>query len=334
MKNSEHKISIIVPVYKAEKYIDRCIKSLLNQSYKNFEIILIDDNSPDRCPQICDEYSINYPNISVIHLKESNEGASDARNIGVEKSTGKYITFVDSDDFVHEKLLEVLINLIAEENVLMSMCSYALVYNQSVANNGFEDEETVQIITDHQAIDLLIDNQTTCALWAKLYDKSLFQYIKFPVGKHNEDMFITPILYQRAKKIALSNQNLYYYFQQGESLSRGKFSYNMLDRIEAIRLWRKLVNLYYPQLIEKSNIHYFSNIIYMSQYLAHKKDTFGIKIFREYKKEIMANYNYIINSKHTTLNNKIKVLTIRLSLFRIFLFFLKYIQVNNINKSI
>lgn len=318
MSNKEDLISVIVPVYKVEKYLDRCVTSILNQSYKNFEIILVDDESPDNCPKMCDDYALRYENIIVIHLKNSGIGVSGARNAGIERAKGKFITFIDSDDFAHHELLTILKKAIdSVPQVQLSMCSYKRAFDlpkelEPVNNTG------VELINDMKAMDMLITDQTRSAVWGKLYARDLFDEIRFPVGRHNEDMFVMPLIFQKAKRITVAPQELYFYFQDSESLCRSTFNYNMLDMIEAISLWKEHVALNYPELLEKVNSHYFSSIINSCQYLVNKKDEYGIKKFDNFESILLDNYNRVLTSKFITKNNKIKTILIRLGLFRIF----------------
>lgn len=318
MNNKDDLISVIVPVYKVEKYLDRCVTSILNQSYTNFEIILVDDESPDNCPKMCDDYAARYDNIVAIHLKNSGIGVSGARNAGVETAKGKYITFIDSDDFAHNELLSVLKKAIdSVPQVQMSMCSYKRAFDLPKELDPVNYTE-VELINDMKAMDMLITDQTRSAVWGKLYARELFDGIRFPVGRHNEDMFVIPLLIQKAKRITLAPQELYFYFQDSESLCRSTFNYNMLDMIEAISFWKEHVVLNYPELVEKVNSHYFSSIINSCQYLVYKKDEYGMKKYDNYESILLDNYHKILRSNFITKNNKIKTILLRLGLFRFF----------------
>lgn len=318
MSNKEDLISVIVPVYKVEKYLDRCVTSILNQSYKNFEIILVDDESPDNCPKMCDDYALRYENIIVIHLKNSGIGVSGARNAGIERAKGKFITFIDSDDFAHHELLTVLKNAIdSVPQVQMSMCSYKRAFDLPKELDPV-NYTGVELINDMKAMDMLIADQTRSAVWGKLYARDLFDGIRFPVGRHNEDMFVMPLILQKAKRITVAPQELYFYFQDSESLCRSTFNYNMLDMVEAISLWKEHVIVNYPELLEKVNSHYFSTIINSCQYLANKKDEYGINKFNNFGSIILDNYNRVLRSEFITKNDKIKAILLRFGLFRIF----------------
>ena len=323
MKYKDNLISIVIPVYNVEKYLKRCVDSILAQTYKNFEIILVDDESPDNCPQICDEYAKRYKNISVIHLKNLTPGASEARNTGIELAKGKYITFIDSDDYVHNSILEVLKTTLEDNKVSLSMCSYKKVDDSFSFKEGEFIKEETFVISDFSAMNLLVDDQTTSAVWGKLYDINLFKEVRFPIGKHNEDMFTTPLLYKKALQIATSSQELYFYNQEGESLCRSDFNINMLDMLDAINFWKKQTYSYYPKLTEKVDIHYFSTVLHKCQLIVKSKDKEIKSKYEKYKKEILINFNYIQKSKYLTRNNKIKLILLKLGLFSLFFKFKK-----------
>jgi glycosyltransferase involved in cell wall biosynthesis len=314
MNSAEHLISIIVPVYKVEKYLRRCIDSILSQTYKNFELILVDDGSPDGCPSICDEYASLYENIKVIH--KENRGVSAARNSGIEIARGKYITFIDSDDFVHESFLKVLKTTLDVHKVSISMCSYIRVSDSS--HTIVSDKNVVRVLNDLEAMDMLLDDQSKCAPWGKLYEMHLFNNLRFPIGKIMEDMFVMPILFEKAKFLSISSQELYFYNQEGESITRSTFNYNKLDMVEAASFWKTHTTFYYPKLSDKAHIHYFTVAINNCMYLTKAHDSYGKSKYYEYKTEILNNFNYIINSKYATRNTKIKVILLKFHLFRIF----------------
>ena len=318
MKYKDNLISVVVPVYNVEKYLKRCIDSILAQTYKNFEIILVDDESPDNCPQICDQYAKQYKNISVIHQNNLTPGASEARNTGIESAKGKYITFIDSDDYVHNSMLEVLMTTLEDNKVSLSMCSYKKVDDSFSFKEGEFIKDDTFVINDFNAMNLLVDDQTTSAVWGKLYNIDLFSQVRFPVGKHNEDMFITPLLYKKSLRIGMSSQKLYYYNQEGESLCRSEFNINMLDMIDAINFWRKEIKSHYPRLIEKVDIHYFSTLFSKCQLIVLSKDNEINSIYKVYKKEILSNFKYILGSKYTTRNNVLKLIFLKLGLFKFF----------------
>lgn len=249
------KISIIIPVYKVQEYLERCILSIIQQTYKNLEIILIDDGSPDNCGEICDKYKEQDKRIKVIH--KQNEGVSVARNIGIDLATGEYLFFVDSDDYLGENIIDRLYKNLTKYNADISMCNYIRVsdYNTKVSNN----EENIKMYSNIQALEKLYKDTFTfhedysvfIAPWNKLYKKSMFDNIRYPIGKFYEDgATIYKVLY-KANNIVYSDSVLYYYYQRSGSTSRKSFDKTRLDRLDAFKgqmifyKEKKLDNLYF-----------------------------------------------------------------------------------------
>lgn len=314
MKKSGDLISVVVPVYKAEDYLNRCIDSILSQTYKNIELILINDGSPDNCPAICDAYASGHSCIKVIH--NENEGVSGARNKGIEIASGKYIAFVDSDDYIHIDYLSNLMFMLSNSEAQLSMCAYKKVFDSEIdeikVSNDFE------IISDLVAMDMLLNDQSKCTPWGKLYNINLFKEVKFPEGKLMEDMFVMPILFRMAKAIAINSQELYYYNQEGLSITRSSFNYKKLDIVEGTLSWKNHTEMNYPTLFEKANMHYYATVIDNCIYLSKVKDDYGISIYKKYKKEITSNYNTILKSKYPSKRTKIKVILLKYGFFRLF----------------
>lgn len=314
MKNSENLISVVVPVYKVEAYLNRCIDSILSQTYKNFELILINDGSPDNCPAICDAYASKHNCVKVIH--KENKGVSAARNKGIEIAKGKYIAFVDSDDYIHPDYLSTLMFMLNNSEAQLSMCAYKKVFDSE--KNEIKVSYNFKIISDLLAMDMLLNDQSKCAPWAKLYDINLFKEVRFPEGKIMEDMFVMPTLFSKAKVIAINSQELYYYNQEGLSITRSSFNYKKLDMVEAALHWKNHTGINHPTLFEKASIHYYTTVIDNCIYLSKVMDDYGISIYKKYKKELISNYNTIIKSKYSSKGTKIKVVLLKYGLFRLF----------------
>ena len=227
------KISIVVPVYKVEKYLSKCIDSLINQTYADLEIILVDDGSPDNSGHICDEYAKKDKRIKVIH--KENGGLSDARNKGIEIARGEYITFIDSDDYVSLKYCEILYNTIQKHHADIAVSNY-LKFNE----NEEVKEQTINgeiVMTSIQALEHLYTKNEAVAMrtaWGKLYKKTLFSSIRYPKGKINEDEFVIHHLYDKAKKVVFVKNPLYYYLQRTSSIMGGEFTEKRLDGLEAL----------------------------------------------------------------------------------------------------
>ena len=217
-------ISIIIPVYKIEKFIDKCIKSIISQTYRNLEIILVDDGSPDKCPSICDKYAKIDNRIKVIH--KPNGGLSDARNAGIDICKGDYIGFVDGDDYISENMYEHLLEHCIKYNADMSICGiYAIdedYSNLSIYNPMIYKETILSNIQALNHLFLTFDVNFEVA-WNKLYKRNLFfnkDNIRYPYGKLHEDTYTTYKLLYYANNIAVFNEPLYYYVQRSGSIMK------------------------------------------------------------------------------------------------------------------
>lgn len=226
-------ISIIVPVYNVEKYIDKCIKSILAQTFKDFELILVDDGSTDDCGKICDEYAEKDKRIKVIHKK--NGGLSSARNAGIEASNGSYLGFIDSDDYIDDDMYEVLYNNIIKENADISACGiYDCYYGKKIKKNKKIVYKT--FITEEAIYSIFTDNMIRVSAWNKLYRKNIFDEIRYPVNKTAEDAFIIIDILLSCRKIVATSEQKYYYYHRENSIMTCRSARNCCDHIEA---WEK-----------------------------------------------------------------------------------------------
>ena len=231
-------VSVIIPVYKVEDYIHRCVDSVLSQTYGNLEIILVDDGSPDRCGEICDEYAAKDKRVVSIHKK--NGGLSDARNAGMEICKGEYITFLDSDDWVVPDYIERLYRLLKDTGSDVSACSFIKTSTEDTKPDSSPEE--IRVFSNIEALDK-IESNTDIQLyvqlvvaWGKLYKRSLFQGITYPVSKLHEDEFTTYKVIYRAERIALTSAQLLHYWQREDSIMGAGFNVKgNLDATEALK---------------------------------------------------------------------------------------------------
>ena len=218
-KDYEDLISVVVPVYNVEKYLRRCVDSIISQTYNNLEIILIDDGSPDLCGEICDTYALADSRIKVIH--KQNGGLSDARNCGIEISSGKYIAFVDSDDFIAAEYIEYLYGLLKKNKADISCCSMVKTDNNNAQfdfdNTKFKEQVKTGIECCYELFGDLYMLLVTA--WGKLYKKDLIIKHLFPIGKKHEDEATTCKYYYNARKVAISDARLYAYFQNASGIT-------------------------------------------------------------------------------------------------------------------
>lgn len=261
-------ISIIVPVYNVEKYIHECVDSIINQTYKNIEIILVDDGSPDNCGKICDEYAEKDSRIKVIH--KENGGLSDARNCGIDAASGEWLMFVDSDDYIESDMAQKLLDAAKKENADMAVCSVTLFKDNKryTPDTYFSPEHTVSGIQLLKEKWLNVQFVIACN---KIYRKELFEGIRYPVGKFHEDEFVIHYLLYKSQKVSIIEDKLYNYRQNEKSITGGGYSPHNLDVFFAITdricFYRQinitafadpLINYYYSELI-RAYFKYISN---------------------------------------------------------------------------
>lgn len=221
-------ISVIVPIYKVENYLDKCVESILAQTYKNLEVWLVDDGSPDRCGEMCDEWAKKDSRINVIH--KQNGGLSDARNVAIDVANGEWIVFVDSDDFVSGDYIETLHNLATKYDCKMSVAqNIEFNENEDVISPKNEYIELCQKPLD--AIqDMFYQKYYDTAAWAKMYHRSLFESgIRYPKGLLHEDLPTTYLLMSLSDKVAYCNKVIYYYLLRKDSIEGAAFSNKKLD---------------------------------------------------------------------------------------------------------
>ena len=260
------KISVIIPIYNSEYYLKKCIESVINQTYKNLEIILVNDGSTDKSSYICNEYMMKDDRIKVIN--KENSGVSDSRNHGISASTGEYIAFLDSDDWIDSNLYNVLYNLIIKNNSDISVCNFKRVNNEEeklkFSSNEFiyNNIEAIEEIYGERYI------QFIGVVWNKLYKRELFSELRFPKGRIHEDEYISPLLMFKAKKIVYTDRELIYYRKTLNSIMNTKFNVKRLDYLYVLRERNKffkennLSELYQKgiQTEIQKNIEYYYNV--------------------------------------------------------------------------
>lgn len=252
-------ISVVVPVYKVENYVQKCINSILNQSYTNLELILVDDGSPDKSGIICDENAKLDERIKVIH--KENGGLSDARNIGIEAAVGKYITFVDSDDFISPFMIEKLYTNLIEYTADISCCDMGIIKNCDDNINLSCDNVDLLEFNKIEAIkETLYQRKIDNSACAKLYKKELFENIRYPKSMYFEDLATTYKIFLSAQKIVAVNQPLYYYYQRETSIlhqKNEKLVNDLFYIIEDLATDLKLYNELHQAIICRSINAYF-----------------------------------------------------------------------------
>ena len=215
------RISVIVPVYKVEKYIHRCIDSILAQTYRNFELILVDDSSPDTCPEICDEYAKKDDRIRVIH--QENGGLSAARNAGIDAANGEFLFFIDSDDVICENTLELLLLSAEKCDADISLGKFQRFSDMDLPDVTTLPEASIKKLSGTDALEMLLSDDekeyTLISACCKLIRANVLKEIRFPVGRLFEDEFTTYKMYYKSASVVLSDATLYYYYENSTGIT-------------------------------------------------------------------------------------------------------------------
>ena len=271
-------VSVIVPIYKVEEYLEECIGSIVNQSYRDLEIILIDDGSPDKCPNICDTWGKKDSRIKVIHKK--NGGLSDARNAGLNICSGKYIAFVDSDDMIRPNMIELLMSTLKREKADICACNINCIYPDKEISWG---TNRYTVGNSERMLGMLYsDSEFPVCVWNKVYKRELFDTIRFPKGKTCEDAFTMYLLLHKAQRIVQITDALYCYRIRSDSIMTSSFSKRSMDEEEAWRMNYEFMRVHYPILKKKAYTFYLQSV----NILIHK-----IKI--EQRSQFSEEYEYL-----------------------------------------
>lgn len=296
-------ISIIIPIYKVEEYLDECISSVVNQTYNNLEIILVDDGSPDNCPMMCDEWARKDSRIKVIH--KENGGLSDARNAGLDMATGDFIAFVDSDDWISPDMYEKMLQTILQENADICSCGIVSSYPEreicmnvkAVVGNS---EQILEMIYDDTAFPV--------AAWNKLYRRSCWERFRFPVGKICEDTFTTYLLVDRASKIVQISDALYYYRIRENSIMTASFTRKRMDEEEAWRCNYEFMKEHYPHIYKDAYDFYLQKVnILIHEIPQEQREKFSVE-FQYLHSVLKENLIYILLFSKLSLKKRVKLI--------------------------
>lgn len=248
-------VTVVVPVYEAERFLDRCVESIVKQTYKNIEVILVDDGSSDNSPNICEQWAERDSRVIVIH--QNNSGVSVARNIGLSNANGQYVMMVDSDDYICSTMIERMCEVMKIQNVDMVICDFEKG-NKDKYLFEYNQENEIKIMNPEMALKEIYKNDKSAlqyvAPWAKLYKKVLFDGIMYPEGKIFEDIYVTHKLILKCQKIGVISQKMIYYYQHSESIMNCRFHVKKLDYLEALK---ERIEIY-----QQNNLEELRNIAY------------------------------------------------------------------------
>ncbi len=270
VKSGMAKISVIVPIYKVEAYLDKCIQSLVDQTYSDLEIILVDDGSPDRCGEICEEWAKKDTRIRVVH--KANGGLSDARNAGLAVATGEYIGFVDSDDWIEPRMYELLYAAMQETGAQIAECTRENFSDTTPATPFEAEVPEGQCYSAEQALaELIGDGDLRQTVWNKLYCAELVKNKLFPVGKINEDEFWTYRVFGEAECIVRIEAALYHYYQRDDSIIH-TYDARRLACLEAFEQRDPYLKERFPSLVPMATARWMVACLYHYQSLARSAD--------------------------------------------------------------
>ncbi len=311
--NKDIIISVVVPVYNVEKYLEKCINSILNQTFKNYELILVDDGSTDKSGKICDDYLKKNSQIKLIHKK--NGGLSDARNAGIVIALGEYITFVDSDDYLDSEYLKVMYEMAINYSADLVMCGSQNVY-ENKKNNLIKNENIVsEVISKEQAYKkILLQEGTDVSACRKLYKTKIFKEneILYPVGKLYEDIQIIDKIVENSSKIVITNYIGYYYLQRTGSIMYGGISEKNFVLIDAITRLALFIQDNYPNISYAANKRY----IYCNFHILGRAifDKGFEKECNKIRDNILKYSDEILNSNLYSLKEKFATRTLKMGL--------------------
>lgn len=279
-------ISVIVPVYNMEKYLKRCVDSILVQTYRQLEIILVDDGSTDTSPVICDDYAVKDKRIRVIH--KENGGLSDARNAGLAIATGNYIGFVDSDDWIEPDMYKDMYEAVVKNRAQMAVCRYAEIYPDRIIDGSCND---VVVLSRDEVLDIFICEHSQYkiynSVWSKLFQRELIGDTKFPKGRNSEDIVFTTKAFCRLKCCVYIDKAYYNYVKEREGSIMNSFAGDRMLNDE-IPFWREHIACIHQvkeELGNKAEYYFYKRLIVY--YLCAKVEARKQKELTEYAKALL-----------------------------------------------
>lgn len=313
MVNTENSdlISVVVPVYNVEQYLEKCVNSIINQTYKNLEIILVDDGATDSSGNMCDQLAKSDSRITVYH--KENGGLSDARNYGVERATGDYIGFVDSDDYIDSEMYEKLYEAIKKENVDVAECNLKIIYPDR--KELFTEQNYYNVRTKEEYLEeyLKIEKIFGSAC-VRLIKSNIAKKLKFPVGKLYEDTYYAYDLIEKVDRYVIMNSPYYNYLMRENSITNTKFNPRIFDLIEIVEKFHKMTYKNYSSLTEAADCRkmyaYFSVLNSILLEDEFKNNSYYPKIINYFKK----NYMSLLKNTYINRNRKLSVILIKLNI--------------------
>ncbi|MCI9177744.1 MAG: glycosyltransferase family 2 protein [Clostridia bacterium] len=315
------KISIIVPVYNVEKYVRKCLESLIHQTYQNIEIIIVNANSTDRSKEICEEFAKKDSRIIIVN--QENKGISVVRNTGLELASGKYIGFVDSDDYIKKDMFEILYHNMQKTEADISVCSFVKVKEDEQFIEKQQEKADILQYNKEQALEQLVSEKIGSYVWNKLYKRELFFNIQFPVGRKMEDLAVMYLIFEKANKIVLTHKIEYYYLQRTSSIlgninlglvldvrefTNERYSYisNKYPQLKQVCIKNRIENIYiyHRNLCQIREHTVYNSKEFLEEYHFYKEN------YKKLKKEILK------DKKSMILKMEYRILYVNRKLFK------------------
>ena len=290
-------LSVIVPIYNVQPYLERCVNSILNQTYKNLEVILVDDGSPDKCPELCDQFAAKDSRVKVLH--KTNGGLSSARNHGLKIATANYITFVDSDDWIEPQTYTTSMEILLSSNADLVFFDYIL----SDAKKTIVQPKPKTCLYSHDhALKLFlrgaIKNHNNCPVWNKIYKKELLEGISFSEGQLFEDNHYSAQVFNKAKTVACTNQIFYNYYQQSSSITKSKTTPKKMDIVtECKKIYDMFKGTKYQKISYQIYIKaYYLILFYLCKDPNYPRDFYTIENQKNWVSLLRKNYFFMMTS--------------------------------------
>ena len=322
------KIDVIIPIYNVERYLEKCIDSIINQTYKDFKLLLVDDGSTDKSGEICDKYAERYEFIRVIH--KENGGASDARNRGLEESDSEYIAFLDSDDYIDMHYLEILYEILSKNHADLAVCSMRNVLDEQSGKRHFQEKAAssaksmkvgrgfginvvsptefiskAEVISKAEAYRRMLvgDDMFVCSC-SKLYRRSLFNGVRYPVGEISEDAYIINQIVENSSRIVCTRYAGYFYVRRkGSAWHQGMTPMHKAAVRNAKRLW-DFMKEKYPEVEDAAKIFYLNNCIQLINFMVVGSGNAYEKDCRKLRRIVVREWRFFLGSRDTSIVDK------------------------------
>lgn len=303
-------ISVIIPIYNVEEYLDRCIESVINQTYKDLEIILVDDGSPDSCPKKCDEWAKRDSRIVVIHKK--NGGLSDARNAALDAMTGEYVFFVDGDDMIALNAIDIVVNVASESDSDMVVSKKYTAFSKDKSAD-MVSLDGVQNVNSNKALEIMLCETMRWEAWGTLYKRELFNDLRYPKGRIFEDIPVTPVAVIKSKSISFIDSLIYYYYIREDSIMRNNNTVIKMDLYYSVN---DILKFFYEIKDKETKYNAISGILQELSsrvHFANKDKKNNYEFIRKSRELISKNIKSIVKSSKISMKSKIFIFLVQLN---------------------